>query len=188
MLALAGLTPSAPAQETRSEDESALDAGEILIRGEERGAGGLIVATAHCAAPPAIVLDEVMNLEARVAENRSLRGVEIYLREHTPQRVGARWELSVFGFSVVFHVLYTCRRDADTCSYRLDPDRPNDVEASEGEYRVEPRGSGTRLVYTSRTDAGPAFPRWLRRWIAGRSLRQQVEGIRKRAEARAASG
>jgi hypothetical protein len=186
VLALVLAAPSlagAPAHATTPEDESALNAGEILIRGRERGTGGIVVATANIAAPPSVVLDEVINLEARVAENRSLREVEIYLRESSPERVGAKWTLSIFGFGVEFHVLYTCRRNEGTCTYRLDPNKPNDIEASEGDYVVVPHGSGTRLVYTSRTDTGQAYPGWLRRWIAARSLRRQVEGIRKRAEA-----
>jgi hypothetical protein len=184
-LLLAGASPTrAGTRAPLPEDESALEAGEIVIRGPQRAAGEAVVATVNIAAPPPVVLEEVMNLEARVAENRGLRTLEIYLRDSNPERIGAHWTASVFGFGFEYHVLYTCRRDEGTCTYRLDPDRPNDVQASEGDYVVVPHGSGSRLVFTSRTDIGSSVPGWLRRWIAQRALRRQMEGIRQRAEGR----
>jgi hypothetical protein len=184
-LLLSGSAGAAPPGYTLTPDETAaLDEGEIVVRREESDTGGGAVGIAQVAAPPRVVLDEVMNLEARVSENRSIRAVELYAEESRPELIGARWTLSVLGISVVFHLLYDCHRDEGYCSFWLDPTKPNDVEASEGHYLVTPRGSGTRLVYGSRTDTGRPMPGWLRRWLAGRSLHQQVGGIRKRAEAR----
>ena len=125
-----------------------------------------------------------MNLEPRVAENRGIRAVELYAQESRPELIGARWTMSVPGISVVFHLLYDCHRDEGYCTFSLDPTKPNDLEECEGHYLVTPRGSGTRLVYASRSDTGRSLPGWLRRWLAERSLRRQVDGIRKRAEAR----
>lgn len=188
-LALALLLPvsavAAPPTYTLTRDEAAaLDEGEIVVRRQESGAVTGAIGIVQVAASPRIVLEEVMNLEARVSEVGSLRSVELYSEEGLPGPIGVRWTLSVLGISVVFHLLYDCHLDEGYCSFWLDPTQPNDVEAAEGHYLVTPRGEGTRLVYANRTDTGRSVPGWLRRWLAGRSLRQQVDGIRKRAEAR----
>lgn len=188
-LALALLLPvsavAAPPTYTLTRDEvAALDEGEIVVRRQDSETGGGAVGIAQVAAPPEVVLDEVMNFEARVSEVGSLRSVERYSKEPHPGTIGAKWTLSMLGISVVFHTLYDCHRDEGYCAFSLDPTKPNDLEAAEGHYLVTPRGSGTRLVYANRMESGQFVPGWMRRWLAGRSLRQQVDGIRKRAEAR----
>ncbi|TVQ87252.1 MAG: hypothetical protein EA397_18205 [Deltaproteobacteria bacterium] len=174
---------AAPPSYTLTESEEAqLAKGKVAVRHQPADTGGGVVAFAHVKAAPRKVLDEVMNLHARVDENGAITSLEVYLEEKEPERLGATWTLSVLGSKVVFHLLYECQRDDGFCVYQLDPDKESDLVSSEGHYIVTPRAEGTLLIYMSNTDTGRSMPGFLRRWIAGSSLNTQVEGIRERAE------
>lgn len=182
-LSLAGAAPP-PAYTVTAEEEARLTKGEVVIRHTDTEAGASVVAFANVRATPANVLAEAMDLADRKAENNTITGLDIYFRQAAPERLGARWELTIMGSKIVFHALYDCFRDQGYCSYTLDPSKSNDLALSEGHYVVVPTSTGTRLIYASKTDSGRSMPGWIRRWIAGSSLTSQVEGIRKRAEAR----
>lgn len=176
---------AAPPSPTLTEDEQAqLDKGKIVVRHEETDSGGRVTAITRVAAAPRVVLDEVMDVEAREPESSVLTSVEVYRREQSPDVTGATFTLTILGGKTVFSILYDCHRDQGYCTYVLDPSKKNDIVSSDGYYLVLPDGSGTRLVYASRADTGKSMPGWMKRWIAGSSLESQVDGIRKRAEAR----
>lgn len=176
---------AAPAAPTLTQGEQKdFDKGKIVVRHEETDSGGRVTAVTHVSAPPAVVLDEVMNLEARQPESSVLTSVEIYRKQSAPDVTGATFTLTILGGKTVFSILYDCHRDQGYCTYTLDPSKKNDIVSSDGYYLVLPDGSGTRLVYASRADTGRSMPGWMKRWIAGSSLQGQVDGIRKRAEAR----
>lgn len=175
---------AAPPTYTLTEDEAGqVDKGKVAIRHITEGDSlGGVVAFVDVDAPPATVLDAVMDLEARKADNSSIDSIEIYMREG--EKLGAKWTLTVMGSTIVFHAIYECHRAEGYCTYALDPTKENDLVASEGHYVVLPHATGTRLVYASRTDTGRSVPGWIKRWIAGSSLTSQVEGIRDRARVR----
>jgi len=165
-------------------EEARLDKGKIVVRHEDTPTGGRVTAIATVQAPPRKVLDEVMNLEARVPESSVLTSVEVYERTAAPDVTAATFTITVLGSDTVFSIRYDCQRDQGFCTYALDPSKENDIVSSDGYYLVVPEGTGTRLVYASRADTGRSMPGWMRRWIAGSSLEGQVDGIRKRAEGR----
>jgi hypothetical protein len=176
---------AAPPTYVVSEAESAkLDKGQVVVRHEPAENGGGVVAFVDIPAPTNVVLDAVMDLAARVEENGAITGLDIYLTEPSPERIGAEWTLSVIGTKVVFNLIYECHRTQGFCTYWLDESRKNDIVSSTGHYVVLPHGAGTRLIYASNTDTGRSMPGFIRRWIAGSSLNTQVEGIRKRATPR----
>jgi hypothetical protein len=184
LLALAPLlclAAAPPNYAPTADEEARLAKGQIVVRHESADTGGGVVAFVDVAAPPRAVLDAVMDLRARVAENSAITGLDIYLDQPAPERLGAKWTLTVLGTNVVFHLLYDCDRPKLQCSYALDPSKPNDIVASHGHYIVLPRAEGARLIYASTTDSGRSMPGFIRKWIAGSSLNTQVEGIRTRA-------
>jgi hypothetical protein len=175
------LAAAPPSYTVTPDEEAQLAKGQIVVRHLPADTGGGVVAFVDIAAPPARVLDAAMDLRARVDENSTITGLELYLEQPAPERVGAKWTLTVFGSNVVFHLLYDCARDKGYCTFALDPSKPNDIVASTGHYVALPRDGGTRLIYASNNDTGRSMPGFIRRWIAGSSLNGQVDGIRKRA-------
>ena len=173
-----------PSYTLTAAEEAKLAKGQVVIRHADSQTGGGVVAFANVQASPDVVLDEAMDLKDRVAENGTITSLDVYHQVAEPEELGAQWTLTVMGSRVVFSIKYECHRDQGYCTYALDPDRPGDLVAAEGHYVVLPRDGGTRLVYASRSDSGRSMPGWVRRWIAGNSLQSQVDGIRKRAEAR----
>ncbi|MFK7931782.1 MAG: hypothetical protein AB8H79_26635 [Myxococcota bacterium] len=184
-LAAALCIAAAPPSPTLTDSEQGkFDKGQVVVRHAPSDSGGGVTAIAKVQAPPSVVLDEVMNLKARPSESSTLSSVEIYRKDAAPDRTGATFTVTVMGSNTVFSILYDCHRSKGYCTYTLDPTRENDLVSVVGHYLVVPEGTGTRLVYSSQAETGKSMPNWVRRWIAGSSLSSQVQGIRKRAEAR----
>lgn len=181
LLPLLCLAAAPPTYTVTDDEAAALAKGRIVVRHQSADTGGGVVAFADIAAKPRVVLDAVMDLRARVDENGAISSLDIYDRQADPERIGAKWTLSVLGSSVVFHLRYACHRDQGYCTYALDRDHDNDIASSEGHYVVLDHDGGTRLIYASNTDTGRTMPGFIRRWISGSSLNTQVEGIRDRA-------
>ena len=184
LIPLLCLAAAPPSYTLTADEEAKLAQGKVVVRHSDSATGGGVVAFANVAAAPAIVLDEAMDLQDRVAENSTITGLDIYHRSAEPEELGAQWTLTILGSKMVFSILYACRRDDGYCTYTLDGSRPNDLVAAAGHYVVLPHEGGTRLVYASKTESGRSMPGWMRRWIASNSLQSQVDGIRTRAEAR----
>jgi hypothetical protein len=164
-----------------SDEEAALLAArEIVVRSVASEGGTAIVAIVDVAAPPLDVLDAVLDVEARVDEVGPISKCEVYVRE--PERLGARFEVTVLGSVTAFHVLYTIDRDGLRTTYDLDRTRPNDLDQASGAYEVFARGSGSRLVYTSGVEAQGYVPQWLKSRVTSGPLVEQLGGIRARAE------
>jgi len=178
LLCLAAAPPSYTLTEA---EEAKVTKGQVVVRHLPADTGGGVVAFVDIQAPPPVVLNAVMDLQARVEETSAITDLDIYLQQSAPERIGARWTLSVLGTTVVFHLIYDCARDQGFCTYALDPSKQNDLVSSDGHYVALPIAGGTRLIYASNTDSGRSMPGFIRRWIAGSSLNSQVEGIRARA-------
>ena len=173
---LAAVPP--PLSVTAAEQE-VLREGEIVVRDSGDGA---VVGVVDLGAAPPVVLEEVMNLEARVAEVGPIQDITVYARDATG--VGARWEVGMFGVSAVFHVRYTVDTESGWCTFSLDGTKENEIASTAGSYQVYASGTGTRLVYRSEASAEGSTPAWLRDFLTSRSMRQQLTGIAARAERR----
>lgn len=164
-----------------TEDEVAtLAKREMVVRMDESDQGGTTTAVIDVNAPAAKVLAAVLDVEARKHEVGSIKEVEVYHRSDTG--LGARFEMKVFGKTIVLHTTYVVAADGTYCTYALDETKENDIVATEGVYAVKPQGEGSRLVYHGITDTGRSVPLWLRKWLATGQLEDQLEGIRDRAE------
>jgi hypothetical protein len=154
-------------------------AGEPVTRQE---AGGWVVGIIDAAATPDEVIDALLDLDARCAEQRAARSVQVYARSADPEEVRARWVISVLGWETAFHLIYRVDRPQGVVTFGLDETLPNDVLAAEGDYRVYAQGSTTRLVYRTHSVPSASTPEWIRKRIAASSLVEQLRGIRLRAE------
>jgi len=178
LLFLTGMAP-APAPLTLTADESKqLMTGEIVVRD---GGEGPVIGIAYVAAPPPTVLEEVINLQARVSEVGLIDSLEVYLQE--PGRTGAQWNVGAMGFDASFHVLYEHDRDAGWCTFAADGSRENDITTDAGSYQTYAHEAGSLMVYRAGAGSEEA-PGWLKEILQTRSLREQMSGIRARAEAR----
>ena len=100
-----------------------------------------------------------------------------------PEEQAASWELRVMGTTIVFHTVYRIDRDRTFCVYSLDETKENDLVLVEGSYHVIAHGEGSRIIYRSQSDSGISIPQWLKKWLASGALKDQMSGIRDRAEA-----
>ena len=167
------------ALELTEAENTALQANEMVIR---ESAVGSVIGIVHIKAPPRVVLEEVVNLQARVEEVSLIDDIELYIDENDQK--GVRWEVSMVGIDVQFHVLYQIDWENGWCSFDLDPTKENSISASSGSYKTEPIANGTRLYYRSHASSSNAAPSWVRKTLTQHSMKQQINGIKARAEAR----
>jgi hypothetical protein len=161
---------------------AALSRREVVVRAllpEGTAAGAVGVIDLSC--PPERAIDAILDLEARIGEISGLKSASVY--ERTPETLGVRWEVRVLTTTVAFHLRYAIERGAGRIRYALDPSRPNDLLSAEGAYEVSATPGGSRVVFRSTSDSGRNVPDWIKRWLAEDALTQQLEGIRRRAEA-----
>ncbi|MAY79412.1 MAG: hypothetical protein CL930_01355 [Deltaproteobacteria bacterium] len=167
-----------PIQLTPAE-QKLIGSGELVIR---EGASGSITAILDVQASNQIVLEEVMNLQARVDEVPSIQDLSIYLRQ--PNTIGGKWTVGMFGVQAQFHVLYTFDYANGWITFRMDDERVNELNAADGSYQTYPVNGGTRLIYRCAASPESAVPGWVRDMITGRSMNQQLTGIESRARKR----
>jgi len=153
-----------------------LEARGIVVRDESSTA---IVAFIDVAAPPEDVLAAVLDLPARAGDVDSLDQVTLYVEE--PEKIGAKYEVSMLGLGAEFHVLYSIDRSQHYAEYTLDVAYENDIGASDGAYQVYANGTGSRMMYTADVSAG-STPTWIKKALITGSLGEQLEGMRGRAE------
>jgi len=183
--AYAATLPAPPAPIALTDDEQqTLAGGDVVFRAEDTERGARTIAIIDVAATPRAVIEAVLDVGPRANEVGSIREVSVYDHQPAlkPEEMGVKWKLSVVGREIVFHTRYLIDRQQAWCVYGLDPAYENDVTYVDGSYQAYSRGSGSRLVYRSVTEAGTAVPDWLRRWLVSGSLKDQLEGIKARAE------
>jgi hypothetical protein len=184
LLVLAALVAPAyaavPVVELSTDDLTKLAAREVVIRQDPTDNGTYTIGVIDVNAPPSRVFDAVIDFEARIGEVGGLRAVSRYLDE--PDRVGARWDLTVVGKAVSFTTLYDLDRTGLVATYQMDKSQPNDIENLEGAYAVLSNGTGSRLIYRSLTDSGVYVPGFVRNYLTNNSLVEVLGGMRTRAE------
>ena len=178
LLSIAIAGPPPPVVLTAAE-MATLAKGRVVVR--DSGAS-MAVAVLDIAAPPSAVWAESLNVEPRVEEVGSSTACEVYHRDATSLKV--KWGIGLLGLSASFHLVYAIDNDAMLMSYTLDESKDNDIAYAVGSYQVLPHGSSSRLVYRSEADPDSKIPGFVRSILVGRSLRQQLGGIKTRAEAR----
>ncbi len=166
--------------------EGALARGELVIRTLPEQNPGMVraVGVAEIAASVDEVWSSLLDFSARLRANPALRAMEPYLPP-TPSQHWLRFTVSTLGFTVVYHNHYLIDRVAGRLIHQLDPDRPNDILASRGEFELQaPRylSSGVRLQYLVESSFGQAIPAFVQSWMVGGGLRDFMADIVSRAE------
>ncbi len=171
-----------PPLELDAAAEELLANGEVHVTQEVWDTGGMTVGVIDVRATPEQTMAAVMDLPARVEDIGSLKSVDVYLQTASPERVGAEWLLTVFGTNIIFSVLYDVDREAGWCRYSMDKSRENGIESTEGSYQTYAHNGGTRLVYRGFSESGRYVPGFIKRWLAGSALVDQMQGMKRRAE------
>ncbi len=183
MLLLGGIvSPTAhaapPVPDPSAEELTQLQAGDVVVRVDN---DDWTVAFVNVAASPTAAFAAVMDLEARVGDVGALKEAERYLDE--PGRVGVRWQLRIATANIVFHTLYQVDTAGLWCTYKVDPDKDNDVAGSEGSYSVVDLGGGSsRIIYRTRNNDKQKAPEWVQTMLRERSAKQMLGGMRDRAQ------
>ena len=70
--------------------------------------------------------------------------------------------------------------------FKLAEDLPHDLRAVEGRWQLWPLGDGAQVLveYQSAVDVGRAVPGFIRGYLADRGVKDTLEAVRKRAEAK----
>lgn len=185
-LALATLPPPPAPLELTADELATLADRDIAIRLEETDTGGMSVGIVDVAATPSATMDAILDLPPRVNETGALKEVEVYgavpASGTDPEKLGAKFSLRVMGTSVVFHVKYEIDRPGLWAVSTLDESKENDLVSVYASYQVIATETGCRIIYRSQSDSGRSIPQWISRWLANNALRDQLTGIRARAE------
>lgn len=164
-------------------DEAArLAAGEIVIRNRNLAGGVSVVGLADIEGAEAAIWEALLDFPGRRAGNPSIRAVAPY-RESTATEQWMRWEISRFGFTVVYHNHYVIDRPGRKLTHELDPSQPNDLAMSHGVYDLLAIPTGFRLSYEVETNFGRAIPGFVQEWLAGSGVKTFLGDVVARAEA-----
>lgn len=162
---------------TTAKEEAQLAEGSIVIRDHGRGE---TVGIVDLQASPKKVLEELLNLKPRVDEVAPIQDIS-YL-EQSEDRIVAQWKVGMFGINARFCIWYETDWEKGWTRFGVDQTRPHDIDHASGSYQVYAHGTGSRLVYRNDADPGSKLPNWARELLASRSMRQQISGIKLRAE------
>ena len=167
-----------------AEEQSALAAGELLIRKlvPTRPAGVRVEAIADIPASRDAVWRALMDLEARLRASDTVKSLEHY-RPATATARWVRWTASRFGVSVVYHTRYTAAPDKSRLIHELDPEMPNDLAYARGVYTLSPSPlpGRTRLHYDTESDFGRSLPGFIKDWLTQSGTRSFLEDIVRRS-------
>ena len=172
-----GLATAGPldVQLTASEIE-VLEGGGVVVRSPTDD--GLLVGAVDVSAPSAALWSAVMNLEAREANVSAIKSITTYAPATDVKGLGARFELSIMGIKVVYHLRYHQDPSQKWVTFGLDSEKENDLVSSTGGYHITPNGDGQRLIYWAKTDAGRAIPGFIRNTLSNRSFKSQLGAMR----------
>jgi hypothetical protein len=165
--------------ELSAKEVTQLEAGEVIVRSPTDD--GMLVGAIDIPGESGPVWDAVMNFDARVQNVGAIRSISTYAPGTDPKGLGERFELSVMGVSVVYHLRYQEDPQHQWVTFGLDTERENDLVSSTGGYHIIPQGEGQRLLYWSRTDVGRSIPGFIRNALSNRSFRNQLSAMRRLA-------
>lgn len=177
VLVLAALVLAAePLTET---EWAELRAGNVVVHADTSGTDTISTGYVLVDKPSSPLWGDVLDLQARIPENGTLRGIEEY-RRVSPYEWYVAVDMEVFGFDVRFTNHWTCKDN--TCAYTLDPARPNDLTLCDGYFKIDEMGGKSLLTYYSRSRHEVTVPGWVRRWLAIDAVQNLLRKMKARAE------
>ncbi len=151
--------------------------GEVVVVLSDDGAQS--IAAVDIAAPPARVMEAILDFQHRVESSSMIKQAEVYERHE--DRVSVKFKAGLMGFTGTWHTVYKWDSDVGPCTYELDTARENSLEKMAGAYELQPTDGGTRLVVTTVSVPGGVYPAWLIKSAGRSSTLRMLEGLRTRA-------
>jgi hypothetical protein len=165
-----------------SESERArLEAGDVVVQTDLGGERTISTGVVRVRATTDRIWPAVLDFQARIPENASLKRVTEYRRDG-PDDWFVAFDMNVFGIKAVVHDHWQCSLGRNVCAWALDPSVASDLVLNEGFMYVEPRAGDALLVFHSELVARMWAPGWIRRWLAEDSMENVLDHIRIRAE------
>jgi len=188
LLGLLGLG-AAPALPEVTEDETKLlEKGKMVARtGIDEAAEFKVMGIIEIAAPADEVWAEIVDFDARLAENKPAKAYEMY-RDETEdgtRHMAARWDLKVLGQDITYYNEYHYTAAENYLWFVLDEEQESDLVKVDGYYQTTASPileGGTRLVYVVDMDSGRKLPDDFRMFLANHSLKDTLKALKKRAE------
>lgn len=178
LVSLAGLAAAAPLTD---EEWSSLRAGQVVVHADTSGPETVSTGYVLVNKAPDPLWGDVLDLQARIPENGTLRRISEYRRD-SPYEWYVAVDMEVFGVGVSFTNHWTCQ--GNTCAYTLDPSRPNDLTLCDGYFKLEPVEGQSLLTYHSVSRHRVRVPGWVRRWLAIDAVENLLGKLKSRAEGR----
>lgn len=177
----------APAADPRSAfsaaDWAALQDGGVWRAGRERNAASDDLSERSRAAslvprPPRQVWAVLTDFERWPSFMPLLRATHVEKREGATLWVEQKF--SVLFYPMRHTTVYSLDPADGLLGWRLDPEAPHDITASEGHWELiaVDGGNATLVRYEAKMSAGRAVPEFLERMLRERSLAQMLDGLR----------
>jgi ribosome-associated toxin RatA of RatAB toxin-antitoxin module len=171
----------------------ALERGEVVVdharADDEKGPGGRIARAWALIPHRASALWQVLTaFESWPSFLPNLRKTEVLRREGN--RVWLRNQIRILWVDVQSAPIYVLHPRQGRITWRLDPDREQDLERVEGAWQIVPLESGDACLVEYRVfvDAGRGVPRFVEQMLTQRSLPDVLRNLRREVEARTARG
>ena len=181
------LAASPPVIEVSEEEEEILADGKMVTRSGVDGIPWKMLGIIEVDAKPADVWVEILDFDARLAENKHAKAYEMYRDEQVGgiREMSARWDLKVFGQEITYYNNYHYDATASFLWFDLDEDEESDLVKVDGSYYLVPspiNEGGTRFFYLVETDTGRKLPESFRVFLGGHGLKDMLKAIKVRAE------
>jgi ribosome-associated toxin RatA of RatAB toxin-antitoxin module len=149
LVAALALASGARAADLSARDSAALDRGRpvVEVRADPDGISGLIRAAIDVAAPPEVVFQVVTDCDLAPRMVDSLKSCRVLERDPA-----GRWDVreEISKMSFVPSVRNVFRSDYDPPGHVRFHRTAGDLKVFEGEWRIEPHGTGSRVFYENR--------------------------------------
>lgn len=172
-------TASAATGALTPEEWIRLKEGAVVVHADTSGHDTVSTGFVLVAKPPTPLWTDVLDLQARIPENGTLKLIQEY-RRVSPYEWFVLVDMEVFGFDVSFTNHWTCRDN--TCSYTLDPDRKNDLTLCDGYFKLDEVEGKSLITYYSRSRHEVSVPGWIRKWLAIDAVENLLGKMKLRAE------
>ncbi|HSJ43635.1 MAG TPA: SRPBCC family protein [Euzebyales bacterium] len=131
------------------------------------------------AAPPATILDAIINVDVYPEWQRDVQSVEVVDRDDEGRPARARFVVDARLFTATYTLDYTYTDDA----VRWELVASDQLRELDGGYTVTDGGDGTSAVtYELRVDPTISVPRFMRRAAAEKIVRSALDNLRQHVE------
>jgi len=183
-LAALVVAPAACAAELPPRADQVLARGQpyVEVRRDPDGEGGVILGAIDVEAPAEVVFKVVTDCNLATRMVASLKSCRVLERDPA-----GRWDVREYVSKMTFlpQVRNVFRSDYEAPSRVRFHRVAGDLKVFEGEWRIEPQGTGVRVVYENRISAPFRVPGYLSRFGLRMEVPQALLALRREALLRA---